>query len=299
MKKLLALLCLLSLPVLAADVVSYEFGESGSWVGSGTDFVWVKASGFTPWTDPNEDLLVLRLWFDPTTTNSVGRINDSASTNDFDVKPSVAAGGVWTIIGTNSDGRVEHAPDLDGSDDHYDRPDTAALDMGTRDFSVSWWFKSPGPFAVLAMKAWDDSTVTGSPGWLLMLGGGGLGRVRLMLADGGQGAALTVVTGDTTNLFDSTWHFSTVSLDRSGSAFFYLDGAADGSGVISGESGSLSTTYPMILGNSFNKGGSRDRDWTGFFDDIRIHTNKVISLAEHADIYTNTMHPNGQIETGY
>ena len=58
--------------------------------------------------------------------------------------------------------------------------------------------------------------------------------------------------------------------DRSDSAIIYVDGAHDGGGDISAESGDLAGSFPFLIGINYNKGGTPDRDFEGTVDEVRI-----------------------------
>lgn len=91
------------------------------------------------WEDPNEASLVARYWFDPTATNAAGLIPDSSGLgNDATNKPTFATGPTWTILGTNTLGRVEDGYSFDFSDDYIwcGSPFNEAF---TNDFSVAVW----------------------------------------------------------------------------------------------------------------------------------------------------------------
>ena len=89
MKKIFTLLFLLSLPVLAVDIVVYTAGERGSWVGSGTAYVWVRSS------------LVLEYLFTDTMTNASGLVVDT-STYGNNGTPGAAGALPTYVLATNT-----------------------------------------------------------------------------------------------------------------------------------------------------------------------------------------------------
>jgi prepilin-type N-terminal cleavage/methylation domain-containing protein len=146
------------------------------------------------------------------------------------------------------------------------------LDMGTSDFSISAWIKTPSNAAYEVVYSKGCCTLVGYA----------LGINTSHQIDLGIDSVSNLHVNGTTNVTDNTWHFIAVSVSRAGLATFYLDGNPNGSGNVSAQSSTitngLTASIGALTGNSFFFSGS--------IDDVRLY-NRAISAAEVEAIYNS------------
>ncbi|MCD6322469.1 MAG: T9SS type A sorting domain-containing protein [Clostridiales bacterium] len=174
--------------------------------------------------------------------------------------------------------------DFDGTDDYIEVPDASSLNFGTGDFTISLWLKSTlSSDGILVEKIWDVVSSAGGNGWAIQLLSNG--RFRFSLADTYEEDPIDFqsIGGNIWN--DGKWHHLAIVVDRSSNVSFYIDGIADRVGDITSESGSLSNTYPLLIGANYNKNATKDSQFDGFIDEVHIW-NDVRTQAEiRANMY--------------
>jgi len=123
-------------------------------------------------------------------------------------------------------GQIGKCIDFAGDADFINAGNSATLEMGTNDWSLSTWFKGGAGNNRFLRKG--ASTVVGYDFWYY----GTDDDLRSYLREDG-GTSLFVDSNNTLGADDSAWHHVVVTHDRSGNATFYLDGSAVGTEDIS------------------------------------------------------------------
>ena len=173
---------------------------------------------------------------------------------------------------------------FDGADDYVDAGQV--IDVGTSDFSVSFWVRSSlAATGVIVERIYDAFSSSGGDGWAISLNAAGYFS---FIISSHQGSPPTTVNSNDNDYNGGQLHHVVVSADRSGNATFYIDGAAQGGGDISGEAGAIlnATQPPLLIGINWNKGATKDYPFSGQIDDIRIRF-RALSLSEARAEYQN------------
>jgi hypothetical protein len=189
-------------------------------------------------------------------------------------------GPTWTT------GKFGKAVVFDGINDYVSMGDPAngALDLGTSDFSISFWAQVLDPSSNFKMFLLKD-TVPGNPGALPAVGyeiashNSASGRIRTYLGDGTHIALVDGPTGY--DVRDGAWHHVIVTAQRAGNARLYLDNVG-GTAVSMASMGDMNNASNFHLGSS---GGALSLPVK--MDDVRIYK-RALSAGEVATLYLAT-----------
>jgi hypothetical protein len=203
---------------------------------------------------PNIDLLHGLIAYYPFDGNA-----DDASGSGHD---GVIHGATFT-----TNGAAGGAYQFDGLNDYIDAGDSALLDIGTNDFSISFWLQSTmnrvESAALIYKGSWDTSI-----GYSVYLRGtefGGIaGRVGAEVASTTVGSIVENPNIPIVN--DGGWHHVVILADRDGSGSIYVDDALQFTRPIGTDSGSLATSTPLTIG-----GRTFDSVLDGSMDEIRVY----------------------------
>ena len=199
-------------------------------------------------------------------------------------------------------GKIDGSIDFDGTDDYVDAGNDTSLDIGiSTDFSIMMWVKlapvADGQISWFMNKISGQATGNGTRGFQLGWRDDCCGdAVQLRYNDGQLACApnCQINIENSTDIDDDTWHFIAISADRSGSAAFYVD-TVNETTVISGRTGSLTTTNPMIVGDSVAPPTSANSD--GQIDEVRFIVGTAISTQYILTSYSNQADPIGFFKT--
>lgn len=259
-----------------ASVVYGQFpGVGNPAIGAGGVFEDVD-DDWTTWVDTNNPVWLVP--FDPLETNADGYVvnygTDSNHVFQYANTP------VWTIVGTNPVGQVEHAFYFNGVNEWL-YPTNAADVMTTNVVTAFAWvyYESDGDYLN------DGGT------WASMMGGQNDSQDHhwSIWTNGSQytriGGSFNLATNDPTPT--NEWVMLTVVLDSyAASLDFYTNG------VLIDESGENDNWKMMTIGG---RPPWATRVWQGYIADFRMY-NKAFTPAMIADQYTNTLMPNGMHE---
>lgn len=203
---------------------------------------------YTPLADYNgSDSFII------TTTDSLG----VTLTNTISVSVAPIADAPEILGGAGANQFIQ----LDGSDDHMTVADDPTLGLGTGDFAFELWvdlaeLPTNGEFATL----FDKRTVIGE-GVAFYIDSAGL--LNLRVTDGQDNVELA-----SSGAVDiDGWHHVAVSVDRDGTADFYIDGSFAGAADATDFAESILTNdAPLLIGNS----GDGIDALKGAIDEIRV-----------------------------
>lgn len=272
MRKLaIAILCLCACSASAQMIV----GHPPRWVFDG--------AAPSAWTDPNAGDLVARYWMDPMVTNASGLVDDDVGGNDGTLLPSFAGGPVWTIEGTNENGRLEHGFDFDGNDNaigvdslvNNPRVDSGAL-------SVCAWFDCDG---TTTRDIFSITDTNGVENYFALLISSVDGHALMLQVLGGT---LTRVDG-TADLRSDGWHHICYTVTAGNAMSLYIDGIVVDTSTRSG----THAGFDIARIGEFKVDGA-DRFYGGLIDDVRVY-NAAVSSNGVFQIFSNT-HPANNIE---
>lgn len=169
-------------------------------------------------------------------------------------------------------------------------PDSAALDIGTSDFSVDAWVKTTD--ISLPAKSIIDKRASGERGYHVYLWEGRLG---VRLADGtpggDNGGTNYNVPAQMSLSEDGQWHFVSVAVDRSSQITFMVDGEVH-STTTTAHTTSLTNSADLIIGGHTGVGvANPDDGWRfrGGIDELEIF-DRALSIEEMQDIYEADSH---------
>ena len=162
-------------------------------------------------------------------------------------------GAAWTA------GKSGSALNFDGSDDYvnFGDPANGNLDMGTDNFTASFWFRGliyDRP--ILSKKSTSGDVDAGlvvyldSPGW----------HLRTRIANGTHAIAVSSIRD---YLNDNAWHYGTI-IKSGNQLFVYVDGTTDNN---------ISVPSSFNINNSINflLGKGNTGTWNGAIDEVAIH----------------------------
>ena len=154
-----------------------------------------------------------------------------------------------------------------GADDYIQVSDTADLDGGTGDLSISFWMKAGS--AAYSDKIVDKWTQGGSAGYFILVSSDG--KIRPRWDDNSNNVVDTAVTV----VADDTWHHVTVVWEHGANHYVYIDGVLDDTVDISSVTGSVANTQPFRIGMN----NSTTEDFTGYLCNMGVW-NSVLTQAQ-------------------
>lgn len=170
-------------------------------------------------------------------------------------------------------------------------PVSGILDFGTGNFSVTAYVKNSTSATSTKGLITKGTSNHGQAGWdILKRHGSSYRGFYFRLSDGNQGAGATDVlpSSDLTGiLWDSSWHFITVTVNRSGNGNLYVDAVSRGSNNVTAETGSISNSQSVRIGAYNPDNGGVTGYFNGLIDDVRIY-DRALSAAEISAIYNST-----------
>jgi hypothetical protein len=196
----------------------------------------------------------------------------STFAKDFldDASPSA----VKTTLGiTDPTAQVNFVPNsisFNGATDNLSIADNAAMDVGTDDFTLSFFAR---------INTSDErhifSKLSGT-GYAIKFSSGSL---ILTMQDSGGSADFTLATG----LNDNKWHTYVVTVDRDDTAIAYVDNVAQTGVSVSGTAGTLDNSGTFLIGNN-NSVASSNLFALGYY--IILHKSEL-SASDAGQIYNS------------
>jgi len=182
------------------------------------------------------------------------------------------AAAVKTTLGiTDATSQVNFVPrsiSFNSATDNLSIADNAAMDVGTGDFSLSFFAR---------INTGDErhifSKLSGT-GYSIKFNSGSL---ILTMQDSGGAATFTLATG----LNDNKWHTYVVTVDRNDTAIAYVDNVAQTGVDVSGTAGTLDNSGTFLIGNN-NSVASNNLFALGYY--IILHKSEL-SASDAAQIY--------------
>jgi hypothetical protein len=173
-----------------------------------------------------------------------------------------------------------YALDFDGSNDWVNAGTSTSLDMGTGDYSVSAWVKTPGGHGggegILIMSGGNTSTVNGI--WFAMLDSNDSPAVWVS-----NGSSYVVNQfGGSQAIQDNAWHHVAWVWDRDVGNRMYIDGALNTSNTVI-NSNNIITDHTFIIGGR-DPGEGVTGKFIGSIDDVRVYK-RALSATEVSALY--------------
>jgi len=204
-RALITLLLLMAIDALAQDIIWHTPRRRVRTVASAADPYWTDTNSY------------VGLW-EMETTNATQTLDTGLTASYHGSNfPNVATGPTWTIVGTNSEGRIEHGYTFNGSDGFFNLPTNKVI-YGTNAFTVGTWFKVVN-YPSTAYVLYSTRNNTTANGWTLNLEGFGGERTLILRNREGGNSIVSPLYAFTSN----TWHFA-VATHVSGAQKLYLDG---------------------------------------------------------------------------
>jgi hypothetical protein len=187
----------------------------------------------------------------------------------------------------NLSGKLEHAGEFDGLDDHINCGNDSSLNPGTEDFTIMGWFKTKiyGENQTIIAKGGEGF----SPGYYIRLNK--KGYLNFLVMDDVQTQGERPVWGSfgtgKTNVTDDKWHFFCLTVFLYSDFIWtelYLDGNYEYSYYNSTSIGSILNNDNLTIG-SYSDGSNGH--FKGLIDDIRIY-DRVLTSGNILDIYSGS-----------
>lgn len=197
-------------------------------------------------------------------------INDLSPKNNDGImmnSPSLVSGKINTSLNYNTG-------------DYVNVSDSASLDFGTNDLSVSFWMNKDtlgDSSDVIIVKT---SATFGTPGFWIGIGNK-KERLKFSLHDGST-QCNTVFPEGGTDMITGQWYHFVINMDRDGNATIYRDGVSIDSISISACSNSLNSNFALSIGAL--PGGTQGFD--GSIDEVSIW-NRTLSTDEISVLYND------------
>ena len=164
---------------------------------------------------------------------------------------------------------------FDGVDDVITVANATELNIGTADFSVSYWVCSSktGASDVISKRAGAGPN---EPGYFA----GVAGNTKAFAEIDDNVAEGQYISNDV--IKDGTWHHIVLTFDRDDVIKCYIDLSKQALEIdISGAAGSLDNALDLLIGQN----ASGFRDYKGAIRDVRLYKNHLLTTAEIAVIY--------------
>lgn len=155
---------------------------------------------------------------------------------------------------------------------------TDDLNLGTKDYSIGFWYKASNPgawSAVMGDKNWNSGA---NPGIAVVQG---QGQFYTTYAANGHGQQENIVRGTASKVYDGKWHYIAAVLDRDQESMLYVDGE-----MIASTSISSTANMDATVTNPFNIGADGIGGYRidSLIDDVNIY-HSVLSPEEINDEY--------------
>ena len=206
--------------------------------------------------------------------NIVGWWPLSGNTNDYSTSGN---GGTPTNIIYSTVNGI-YSSSFNGIVSYVQVPSTSGLNIGTSDFSVSAWIYA-NSWSTNPQLIGKEQCVSCSAGWDVGFMSNGQQE-----ADLNDGTAIEYTNIGNT-LSTNAWYNVVYVFTRSSTLTTYVNGVFSGSVSISAHSGSLSNTYPSVIGTYVASGGSTNSNFNGLITNVQLY-NTALSASRAAGIYS-------------
>ena len=199
---------------------------------------------------------------------------DESTTGNHGTFANVSAYGVKGATGSDFDTAVTFSG---AADSHVIAPDNDAYDFGTGDFTVEAWIKrTANPATSEYIVGHDGNGAAGDWGFWQDATSGQCLIFRLV---GGSGISHN--GGCSAGFNDNRWHHVVFSADRDGSGTFYVDGKASGEVNLSADTGNISSTSNLYIGDRT----APNTEWTGSIDEVAIYKGVALTADQVMEHY--------------
>lgn len=171
--------------------------------------------------------------------------------------------------------------DFDGVNDSITVADNAAFEVGTGDFTVSYWLYHPTGYSGTILEKFENTVVPAvSKGYSTIV------SVTIVRFD----IYVTALTNVQTSMtcfptYDNTWILCTFTCDRNGNCTAYLNGSVNTTKAISSVSADISNTARLCIGARYNEyDDTITENLKCYLDDIRIYK-RCLSAKEVELVY--------------
>ena len=250
---------------------------------------YTKPSSVIYWTDPNATFLLLRYWFDPTSTNSLGLVNDSASS----FHGTLVSNPVWTIIGTDSAGRTEHAYTFNGSNSIQITTPGYTLDPWGNDWSWGCWVNvaTSGNYGVMGRVSYQSPIYSG---WYTYIRGLTVGSFYSASSRDYLTPQSTITTNTWVHIFTTTKHHTYIKL--------WTNGCFAASNSLEAQTGDCIPDTPFAVaceGDGESYSYNVHLYLNGMIDDVRVYGGTNLTSEAVSNLWWNTRKGNNSLESGY
>ena len=155
-----------------------------------------------------------------------------------------------------------------GSNDPIRIASSTALNLGTDDFSWSFWYNSTNPTNLQAIMGTRGG---GAAIGLHIRINETAGKLDTYICDDCSGSGQTVTYSDSSDYDEPGWHHVVATFDRDGNVTYYHNGVEDGGGSITGQQGSITDDADPLYIGATGSSGSTYTQFYGLLDDIRVY----------------------------
>mgnify|MGYP006409197365 CR=1 FL=1 len=159
---------------------------------------------------------------------------------------------------------------FDGVAGYVNVSNNSALDVGTGDFSISFWVKINGAVSSSTFLV-DRNHVTAYS--IYVVSGGAL-KIAI------HGSYLSISGND---IDDDKWHHVVASYDRSGDLNVYIDSRLAGTKDISGDTEDLANASALGIGRSTSSGGYLN----GCMTEVALWKGEALTTAKVQELYND------------
>ena len=178
---------------------------------------------------------------------------------------------------------------------HATLPLSSTLEIGDKDFSLSFWIKVnadipvPSDPSIISNKDWGSGS---NPGWLVALDGAddpASHQWTVNAADGTNRLDWDADDNSAAGIKDGEWHLIAVAFDRDSTMNVYVDGVlkqtdeAEDSKDLTLLTGSMDSGLPITIMQDGT--GAYSADFAAMLDDIRIWVGEAITPQTVSSIY--------------
>ncbi|MCA9397834.1 LamG domain-containing protein, partial [candidate division WWE3 bacterium] len=227
-----------------------------------------------------EQDLIAHWTFDGPTIDSS---SSTAEIRDASDNPNFYGNWIGSPNNATKPGKLGQAIHLrsEGSNNPIRLASSTALNLGTDDFSWSFWYNSTSPTS--------QQAIAGSRGGGAAIGlhiriNGTAGKLDTYICDDCSGSGQTVTYSDSSNYDEPGWHHVVATFDRDGNVTYYHNGVEDGTGNISGQQGSITDDVDWFCLGATGCGASAYTQFYGLLDDIRVYR-RVLTQEEVTRLY--------------
>jgi len=174
----------------------------------------------------------------------------------------------YKVVGS---GQGKNALSFDGGDDYVDAGNGASLQIGTGNFSVSFWVNTTQTGINRDIIA-KQLQIPPYVGWLIRLNSAAnTGKISFRYSVVGT---LNQEIRSNTIINDGKWHHVLCKFDTN-TTYIYIDGKFENSGIVT--TGSLDSAYSLKFGYGLDY-------FNGLIDEVRIYAT-ALTIGEIQDLY--------------